>query len=96
MSDSSCPIYQDYEKEAAEITAKLNGSQNLQAKAEFAQKLIDLEAKLVPCEENDDLKCRTQRRTVVPLRRKTAETILKLSVAKKTRGNLRSARNVRL
>ena len=83
MSDLICPIYQDYEKEAAEITAKLNGSQNLQEKAEFAQRLIDLEAKLAPCEEKDDPNCRIQRRTVVPLRRKTAETILKFAEAKK-------------
>ncbi|MBI4999762.1 hypothetical protein HZB97_03270 [Candidatus Gottesmanbacteria bacterium] len=84
MSDSSCPIYQDYEEEAGKITAELNRSQNLQAKAEFAQRLINLEAKLAPCEENDDPKCRIQRRSVVPLRRKTAETILKLWQAKKS------------
>jgi len=83
MSDLICPIYQDYEKEAGKITAELNRSQNLQAKAELAQKLIDLETRLTPCEENDDPKCRVQRRTVVPLRRKTAETILKFAEAKK-------------
>lgn len=83
MSDLSCSIYQDYEKEAAEITAKLNGSQSLQEKAELAQRLIDLEAKLSPCEENDDPKCRIQRQTVVPLRRKTAETILNFAEVKK-------------
>ena len=83
MSDSDCPIYQDYEREAGKITEKLNRSQNLQAKAEFAQKLLDLEAKLATCEENDDPKCRIQRRTVVPLRRKTAETILNFAEAKK-------------
>ena len=79
MSDLICTIYQDYEKEAGKITAELNRSQNLQAKVEFAQKLLDLEAKLIPCEENDDPKCRIQRRSVVPLRRKTAETILKFA-----------------
>jgi len=84
MSDLICPIYQDYEKEAAEITAKLNKTQSLREKAEFAQRLIDLEVKLAPCEENDDPKCRIQRRSVVPLRRKTAETILKFSEVKKT------------
>ena len=83
MSDSSCPIYQDYEREAGKITAELNRSQNLQEKAEFAQRLVDLEAKLAPCEEKDDPNCRIQRRTVVPLRRKTAETILKFAEAKK-------------
>lgn len=85
MSDLICTIYQDYEKEAGKTTAELNRSQNLQAKAEFAKRLIDLEAKLASCKKNDDPKCRIQRRTVVPLRRKTAETILEFSVAKKTK-----------
>ena len=85
MSNSTCLIYQDYEKEAAEITAKLNGSQSLQEKAELAQRLINLETKLTPCEETDDPNCRMQRRTVIPLRRKTAETILKFSKIKKTK-----------
>lgn len=84
MSNSSCPIYQDYEKEAAEITDMLNSSQYVQEKAELAQKLIDLEQKLVPCEEKDDPDCRIQRQGVVPLRRKTAETILKFFEAQKT------------
>jgi len=79
MNNSNCPIYQEYEKEAAEITANLNKTQDLEEKAELAQKLIDLETKLSPCEERDDPNCRVQRHTVVPLRRKTAETILKFS-----------------
>lgn len=84
MSDSNCPVYQDYEKEAAEITAKLNSSQYVQEKAELAQKLIDLEQKLAPCKEKDDPDCRIQRQGVVPLRRNTAETILKFFEAQKT------------
>ena len=83
MSDLTCSIYNSYEIEADRLTTKLNRSQNLQEKAEFAQRLIDLEAKLAPCEEKDDPNCRIQRRTVVPLRRKTAETILKFAEAKK-------------
>lgn len=85
MNNSTCLIYQDYEREAAEITAKLNRSQSLPEKAELAQRLIDLETKLSPCEEVDDPNCRVQRRTVIPLRRKTAETILKFSKAKKSK-----------
>lgn len=85
MSNLTCLIYQDYEREAAEITAKLNRSQSLPEKAELAQRLIDLETKLSPCEEADDPNCRMQRRTVIPLRRKTAETILKFSKAKKSK-----------
>ena len=82
MSDLNCSIYNSYEIEAGRLTAKLNRSQNLQEKAEFAQKLIDLEAELTLCEEKDDPNCRIQRKNVVPLRRKTAETILKLWQAK--------------
>ena len=88
MNNSKCPIYQDYEREAGKITAELNRSQDLQAKTEFAQKLLDLEAKLAPCEKNDDPKCRIQRRTVVPLRRKTAETIL--NFASRTKKHVRT------
>jgi len=78
MNDSTCPIYQGYEREASEVTIELNRSRNLQDKAKLAQKLIDLETKLSSCEEADDPNCRMQRQTVVSLRRKTAETILKL------------------
>ncbi|MBU2592773.1 hypothetical protein KKD61_04950 [Patescibacteria group bacterium] len=85
MNNSTCLIYQDYEKDATEVTAKLNGSQSLQEKAELAQQLIDLETKLNPCKEGDDPNCRIQRQTVVPLRRKTAETILKFSKVKKSK-----------
>ncbi|MEO6888797.1 MAG: hypothetical protein ABI324_07360 [Ktedonobacteraceae bacterium] len=85
MSDTTCAIYQDYEEEAADITTRLNRSHDLQEKAELAQSLLDLERHLAPCEEEDDPKCRLQRRAIVPLRRKTAETILAFSAAKHTR-----------
>ena len=84
MSDLNCSIYNSYEIKATKITAELNRSQNLQEKAQLAQKLIDLEAELIPCEEKDDPNCRIQRKNVVPLRRKTAETILKLWQAKQS------------
>lgn len=83
MSDLNCSIYNSYEIEATKITADLNRSQNLQEKAQLAQKLINLEAELTLCEEKDDPNCRIQRKNVVPVRRKTAETILKLAEARK-------------
>ncbi len=85
MSDTTCAIYRDYEEEAADITTQLNRSHDLQEKAEFARRLLELERHLAPCEEEDDPKCRLQRQAIVPLRRKTAETILAFSAAKHTR-----------